>query len=66
MTGVPLGFAQLSQLLQFDTFLHWLIGLLFALLLLFVLKRYKHFLVLPCMLLAGVVFFHILWWLTNR
>jgi SulP family sulfate permease len=65
MTGVPLGFAQLSQLLQFDTELHWLIGLLFALLLLFVLKRYKHFLVLPCMLLAGVVFFHILWWLTN-
>jgi SulP family sulfate permease len=65
MTGVPLDLDQLPKLVQFETFLHWLVGLLFALVLLFVLKRYKHFLVLPCLLITGVVFFHVLWWLTN-
>ncbi|HEY9609528.1 SLC26A/SulP transporter family protein [Allocoleopsis sp.] len=65
MAGVPLGLAQLPQLMQFESFIHWLIGLLFALVLLFVLDRYKHFLVLPCLLVAGVVLFHALWGLTD-
>ncbi len=51
MVGVPLSWQELPRLLQFEAFSHWLVGLCFALVLLIVLKRYKHFALLP-----GLVF----------
>jgi SulP family sulfate permease len=65
MVDVPLGLAQLPQLFQRETLGHWLVGLLFALVLFFSLKHYQHFLVLPGLLLAGIFLFHGLWWLAN-
>lgn len=65
MTGVPFGFAELSQLVQTATLVHWLAGLLFTAALFFALSHFKHFLILPGLVMGGVISFNSFWWLTN-
>lgn len=66
MAGFPLGLAHLMALLQPPHLAYWLMGLAFASILFAVLGRYKHFLVLPTVLLGGIVGFDGLWVLGDR
>ena len=65
MVGFPLELSRLSELMQPNTVLHWLIGVLFSLLLFFALTRYQHFAVLPGLLVIAIISFDIAWWLIN-
>jgi SulP family sulfate permease len=58
MADVSLGLAQLSALVQPATLARWAPGLLFAIALLVVLRRYSHFLIVPTMLLASIGLFY--------
>ncbi len=60
MADVPLGFAQLPVLLQWEVAKRWLPGLVFGLLLFALLRRFSHFLILPGMLLASIGLFYLL------
>ncbi len=67
MVGHPLELAALPQLCQLDSLSHWVPGLVFALVTLLVLPRYRQFWVLPGLLFLGVMGFHGLWgWLQLR
>ena len=57
--------ANLSVLIQSDMLVRWVPGMLFASLLLWTLQRYNHFLVMPTMLLAGILGFYIVLFLTG-
>jgi SulP family sulfate permease len=65
MTGVSPTLAQLPLLFQPAVLARWLPGLIFAVLLLVILRRVSHFLVLPAMLLGSIGLFYIALWLTN-
>lgn len=60
MADVPLGFAQLPALAQWEVAKRWLPGVVFGLLLFVLLRRLRHPLVLPGMLLASVALFYLL------
>jgi SulP family sulfate permease len=55
MTGIPLGIAEVPHLLREEVAGQWIAGVLIAALLFWVIGRYKHFLVLPTVLLGGIV-----------
>ncbi|MGF1535941.1 MAG: SulP family inorganic anion transporter [Elainellaceae cyanobacterium] len=62
MTGKELTLTNLSWFFQREPGLHWLSGLLVALMLFAVNQRVQHYLVLPAMLLvATFIFFSVLW-----
>ncbi|MBW4550604.1 MAG: cyclic nucleotide-binding domain-containing protein [Aphanocapsa sp. GSE-SYN-MK-11-07L] len=61
MTGLPLRWSQLPDLLQVPTLIHWLPGLLFAGVLIGVTQLCSHALVLPGMMLGAIVGFNLLW-----
>jgi len=63
MAGVPLGFAQLHHLIGSEVVCSWLPGLGFALLLLWVLHRWQHYLILPGMLVGAVALVHVFVWM---
>lgn len=65
MTDVSLSLSQLPYLFQAGVLIRWLPGLLFAVLLLMILRRYSHFLIIPSMLLGAVGLFYLLSWLAN-
>ena len=65
MADMPLNFSQLPALFQPDVLIKWLPGLLFALLLLVILRRYTHFLILPGLLLGGMGLFYLVLLLTG-
>lgn len=65
MADASLSFSQLSYLLESDVLPRWLPGLIFAVLLLVILRRYSHFLIIPTMLLIAVGLFYLLLWLTD-
>ena len=65
MADMPLKFSQLPALFQPDVLIKWLPGLLFALLLLVILRRYTHFLILPGLLLGGMGLFYLVLLLTG-
>lgn len=65
MAGIPLSLATLPDLLEFQTVLHWVPGLLLGVLLKVALGRYKHFLVMPSLLLLAIAFAHLGLWLTG-
>ncbi len=65
MAGVPLDLTELSYLLKPPQVLHWGVGLLFAITLLVMLNRYRHFFVLPGLLIAGIICFNTVWYLIN-
>lgn len=54
-----------SYLLRGEVLIKWLPGLLFAVLLLVVIRRYEHFLLMPAMVLAAMGLFYLLVLLTN-
>ena len=60
MADVPLGFNQLSVLLQWELVRRWLPGVILGLLLFFLLRRFSHALILPGLLLASVGAFYLL------
>jgi sulfate permease, SulP family len=61
MAGVRLGWQELPQLCQAETMLHWLPGVLFAVVSIGVTKIYPQPLVLPAILLGAIVGFNLLW-----
>ena len=65
MIDAPLSLSALPVLLQSDVWLRWVPGLVLAVLLLVVLRRYSHFLVIPAVLLAGMGLFYAALWLTG-
>lgn len=66
MVGFPLDFDHLPFLLQPSALVRWGVGSVFALVLFLVLDRYKHFLVLPSVLIGAIAGFNGLWWLSDR
>lgn len=65
MTDVSFSFTQLGALFQPDVWLRWVPGLVLAVLMLFILTRYSHFLLLPGLLLGTVLLFYGVIWLTG-
>ena len=65
MAGVPLSFAQLPYLLQAAVLEQWLPGVIFALLLLVLLRRYTHVLLMPAMVVGAIGLFYAFLWLTH-
>jgi sulfate permease, SulP family len=62
MTGIPLDFAELHKLFTAEAASQWISGLGVALLLYISLQRFKHFLILPGLLLGGIVLANIARW----
>ncbi|PSN13011.1 hypothetical protein C7293_17765 [filamentous cyanobacterium CCT1] len=60
MTTLPPEVAQLGRLFQPAQLVQWLPGLGFAMLLLLLLRRYKHALIMPGALLGGTILFYLL------
>lgn len=65
MTDVAPHLSTLPVLFQTDTWPRWLPALIFAILLLVILNRYKHFLIMPVMVLGAVALFYAVTWITN-
>lgn len=63
MMGYPFGWDSFVRLFELRSTLHWLPGLVFAVLLLLAVRKYRHFLVMPCLLVGFVFLFHavLLW-----
>jgi sulfate permease, SulP family len=60
MVGTPLSIQNLPTLLHQDAVVYWVPGLCLAVLLLIITSRYKHFLVVPSMLVGAIALAHIL------
>ncbi len=65
MTDVSPDFSSIPALFQSDMWLRWLPALLFAILLLMILNHYRHFLIMPTMILGAVGLFYVVMWITN-
>jgi SulP family sulfate permease len=65
MTDFSLSLATLSRFFEPAMLIRWVPGVVFGVALLFVLRRYSHFLVLPGMILAGVTLFYALLLITG-
>ncbi len=65
MADVSLLFSQLPELFQPEVLIKWLPGLLFALLILVIWRRYTHFLIIPGLLLGGMGLFYLALLLTG-
>jgi SulP family sulfate permease len=61
MADVPLGFTALRRLIEPDVLARWLPGAAFAVVLLVARRKARHFLVLPCLLLGGVLVYQLAW-----
>lgn len=59
MADLPMTFAGLPALFQPGVLLKWLPGVIFAVLLLMILRRYSHFLILPGMLVGAIALFYV-------
>lgn len=60
LTGAPLSLDQVPRLLDAAMILRWLPSLLFAILLVVMLRRVTHFLAMPGLILAAIALFYIL------
>ena len=65
MTSITPNILGQSTLFQAEILLRWLPGLIFAITLMVILKRYNHFLLLPGLVLGAIVFFYLVIWLTG-
>jgi SulP family sulfate permease len=65
MTDSMIGLSQFPYFFQSDIIFKWLPGLLFALLLLFALRRLKHFTVLPVAVAVATGLFYLVIWLID-
>lgn len=59
MTGKSVTLFSLDQLFQGDVRIHWVVGVAFALILFILVKRVRHYLALPGMLLATIAVFYL-------
>jgi sulfate permease, SulP family len=66
MADASLTYAGMSHLFQADVLHRWLPGLLFAILLYVVVRRFNHFLIIPGLVLGAVLAFYIVLWATNN
>jgi sulfate permease, SulP family len=60
MCGTSLTLKTLGDLGQADRLWHWVPGAIFALVMLIVLRRFKHFLVMPSLLIASIIAAHVI------
>ena len=65
MTGARLTLAGLPHIFEAGLVLRWLPGLIFAILLYAVVRRYNHFLIIPGAVLAAILAFYVVIWITN-
>jgi SulP family sulfate permease len=65
MTGVALKSGHIHFFLEYNNLILWVPGLIFAILLFGLERRYKHFLLMPGLLLAGIGLFYCTLLLTN-
>ncbi len=65
MADASLTLTGLPYLLQAGVVDRWLPGLLFAILLYLVVRRYNHFWIIPALVLAAILVFYIVLWVTN-
>ncbi|NKB17472.1 MAG: hypothetical protein HC770_04180 [Pseudanabaena sp. CRU_2_10] len=66
MSNIALNFVQLPILFERDTIIRWLPGVLFAIYLLVISRRYNHFLVLPANLFGAIGLFHLIHFLSGN
>ncbi len=60
MCGVPLTLKTLEELAIHSNLTHWLPGAVFGVFLLIILRRYKHFLVMPIILISTIIATHLI------
>ena len=65
MTDLPTTLSNLPELFMPHILIKWLPGLIFAVLLLLILRRCNHFLILPSMLILAIGVFYLFAWLTH-
>jgi len=65
LTGRSLHLATIETFGRPDMVLRWLPGLLFALVLLLLVRQFRHFLTIPAALIAGVLLFYVVLWATG-
>jgi len=65
MAGFPLTLRNVPALLQPDQLILWVPGVLFALVLFFGLRRIRHFLAMPAILIGAIVVFYLALWVTG-
>ena len=65
MNGIPLSLANLGKFATGEVLPRWLPGVAFGVILLLVVRRYKHYLITPIMILAAVAVFYLGLWLTG-
>jgi SulP family sulfate permease len=62
MTGTSIGTDSIPFLFEAEVVARWVPGFVFAVILLLAMRRFKHFLVMPAIILSGIgVFFLVLW-----
>ncbi len=66
LTGVRFAFVHIPRLLQPELLGKWLAGAFFAILLLLITRRYKHFLIMPGVLVSAVLVFYLVLWVHHR
>ena len=59
MADLSLTSKNLLAMIQFSRLIHWMPGLIFALLLVVILRRIKHFLIMPGLILIAIMLFHV-------
>ena len=65
MTDIPFSLANIDQYLQAEVLFRWLPGVLFGILVLMLVRRYKHYLISPLMILGAILVFFLLLWLSG-
>jgi SulP family sulfate permease len=58
MIGQPLSLAAIPSLFTADALMHWLPGVVFAVVVLLILRRFNHFLIWPGIVLGGIAIFY--------
>jgi SulP family sulfate permease len=65
MNGIPFSLANLGQFAQADALLRWLPGVAFGVILLLLIRRFKHYLITPLMILGAALLFYLILWLAG-
>lgn len=65
MSNLPLRFSDIPLLFRSDVLLRWVPGVLFAVMLVYVQRRFSHPLVMPGFLIAGMILFYIILFATG-
>jgi len=65
MNGIPLSLANLRRFAETEALLRWLPGAILGVILLLLVRRFKHYLVTPLVILGAVLAFYLILWLTG-